>query len=103
MSLGTPQRVARPASRFSPRPSGFDASAQPVGLRSEEVRAEFVSRTYLHLFGAVLAFTLLETAYFKTGLALPIAQALLSTSWLLVMGGFVVVSWLSSAPSSRSR
>ena len=95
MSSPTPRPV-RPASRFSPRPEGFDPSAQPVALRSEEVRAEFITKTYLHLFGAILAFTLLETAYFKTGLALPIAQALLSTSWLVVLGGFIVVSWLAS-------
>jgi FtsH-binding integral membrane protein len=35
-------------------------------------------------------------AYFMTGLALPIAMALLGTSWLLVLGGFVVVSWLAT-------
>jgi hypothetical protein len=73
MSANTPRPV-RPASRFSPRP-GFDPERQPVALRSEEVRAEFITKTYLHLFGAVLAFTLLECAYFKTGLALPIAQS----------------------------
>jgi len=88
----------RPASRFSPRPAGFDGggSGQPVALRSEETRATFITRTYLHLFGAILAFTLLEMAYFTSGLALPMAQAMLSTSWLLVLGGFVVVSWLAS-------
>ena len=96
MSPSAPQRPVRPASRFSPRPAGFTGSAQPVALRSEEVRAEFITRTYAHLFGAVLAFTLLEMAYFKTGLALPMAWAMLSTSWLLVLGGFVVVSWLAS-------
>ena len=96
MSLNTPRPPQRPASRFSPRPSGFDASGQPVALRSEETRATFITRTYLHLFGAILAFTLLEMAYFTSGLALPMAQAMLSTSWLLVLGGFVLVSWLAS-------
>jgi hypothetical protein len=67
-----------------------------VALRSEETRAEFITKTYLHLFGAILAFTLLEMAYFLTGLAVPIALALLGTSWLLVLGGFVVVSWLAT-------
>jgi hypothetical protein len=67
-----------------------------VALRSEEVRAEFLTRTYLHLFGAVLAFTLLEVAYFATGLAVPMAIAMLSTSWLLVLGGFVLVSWIAT-------
>ena len=96
MSQATPGRPVRPASRFSPRPDGFSSSAQPVALRSEEVRGQFLTKTYTHLFGAVLAFTLLETAYFKSGLALPMARAMLSTSWLLVLGGFVLVSWLAS-------
>jgi uncharacterized protein len=62
----------------------------------EQSRATFVSRTYAHLFGAILAFTLLEVYLFKTGLAETIARSLLGVSWLLVLGGFVVVSWLAS-------
>ena len=59
-------------------------------------RGTFVSRTYAHLFGAVSAFTLLEMFFFKSGIAANIAQALTGVSWLLVLGGFVVVSWLAS-------
>jgi FtsH-binding integral membrane protein len=100
MSQNTPRPPMRPASRFSPRPPGAGGatggSGQVVALRSEETRATFITRTYMHLFGAILAFTLLEMAYFMSGLALPMAQAMLSRSWLLVLGGFVVVSWLAS-------
>src|SRR5215475_6701780 len=67
-----------------------------VGELDAQSRGTFVSRTYAHLFGAVSAFTLIEIALFKTGLAETIAQALLGVSWLLVLGGFVVVSWLAS-------
>jgi FtsH-binding integral membrane protein len=94
--MSTPSIPIRPGSRFRARPAGYNDPSRPVGLRSEEARAEFITRTYLHLFGAILAFTLLEMAYFLTGLALPIAMALLGTSWLLVLGGFVVVSWLAT-------
>jgi FtsH-binding integral membrane protein len=59
-------------------------------------RATFVSRTYGHLFGAILAFTLIEVFLFKTGMAEAIARSMLGVSWLLVLGGFVVVSWLAS-------
>jgi FtsH-binding integral membrane protein len=59
-------------------------------------RATFISRTYAHLFAAILAFTLIEVYFFKTGLAETIARSLLGTSWLFVMGGFMVVSWLAS-------
>lgn len=94
--MAAPNVPSRPVARVSARPPGFYDRSQPVALRSEETRAEFITRTYLHLFGAILAFTLLETAYFVTGLAVPIAVALLGTSWLLVLGGFVVVSWLAT-------
>jgi hypothetical protein len=59
-------------------------------------RAKFIVRTYAHLFAAILAFALIETALFQLELALPIAQAMLGTSWLLVLGGFMVVSWLAT-------
>ena len=67
-----------------------------VGELDSQSRGTFVSRTYAHLFGAVSAFTLIEIFLFKTGLAASIANALLGVSWLLVLGGFVVVSWLAS-------
>src|SRR5215470_7366103 len=66
-----------------------------VGELDEQSRGTFVSRTYGHLFGAVLAFTLIEVFLFRTGLAVTIAQGLISVSWLLVLGGFVVVSWIA--------
>jgi uncharacterized protein len=61
-----------------------------------ESRGTFVSRTYTHLFSAIAAFTLIEVVLFRTGLAETVAAALLSVSWLVVLGGFVVVSWLAS-------
>ena len=68
----------------------------PVIQLGEESRSRFISRTYNHLFSAIVAFTLIEVALFKTGLAAPMAKAMLGTSWLLVLGGFIVVSWLAS-------
>jgi FtsH-binding integral membrane protein len=59
-------------------------------------RATFVSRTYAHLFGAILGFVGIEVVLFKTGLAETITRALLGVSWLLVLGGFMLVSWLAS-------
>ena len=68
----------------------------PVIELDEQSRATFVSRTYTHLFGAITAFTLIEIFLFKSGLAEPMARAMLGVSWLFVLGGFVVVSWLAS-------
>lgn len=71
------------------------AGPAAVNELDSQARARFVSRTYGHLFAAVIAFMLLEIFFFKTGLALSITRALLGVSWLAVLGGFVVVSWIA--------
>jgi FtsH-binding integral membrane protein len=80
------------------RPMNTQSNYQSVAVSDldEQSRGTFVSRTYGHLFGAVMAFMLIEIFLFKTGLAEPMARAMLGVSWLLVLGGFVVVSWLAS-------
>jgi len=67
-----------------------------VGALGAQARGTFVSRTYGHLFGAIVLFVLIEVFLFKTGLAVVLARAMLGVSWLLVLGGFVVVSWLAT-------
>lgn len=74
----------------------------PVIELDDQSRGRFIARTYNHLFGAICAFTLLEIALFKSGLAESITRALMGTSWLLVLGGFVVVSWLASLAAARA-
>jgi len=61
-----------------------------------DARARFIVRTYNHLFGAILLFTLIEIGLFTSGMAEVIVAALSGVSWLLVLGGFVIVSWLAS-------
>jgi FtsH-binding integral membrane protein len=74
----------------------------PVAALGSDTRAAFLTRTYLHLFGAILLFAGIEVALFKSGLAYPIAQAMLGVSWLVVLGGFVVVSWFASRAAHRA-
>jgi len=76
--------------------SSYSHSSEAIGQLDVQSRATFISRTYAHLVGAILAFTLIEVCLFKTGLAETIARGLMGTSWLLVLGGFVVVSWLAT-------
>jgi FtsH-binding integral membrane protein len=68
-----------------------------------EARARFIARTYSTLFLAILAFTALEIAFFMTGVADAVAP-MLGRNWLIVLGGFMVASWLGShvAHSARS-
>lgn len=72
------------------------AVARAASEAAVDRRAKFIVRTYNHLFGAILAFTAIEMALFWSGLAGVIAQLMLGTSWLIVLGGFLLVSWLAS-------
>ncbi len=69
---------------------------RPVSTLEVDARATFVTRTYTHLFGAIIGFTLIEMFLFNSGLAYSIARAIFSTSWLLALGGFMVVGWFAS-------
>ncbi len=68
----------------------------PVEALGVNARSTFIVRTYSHLLGAILGFVLLEVFYFTSGIAKPMAEAMLGVNWLLVLGGFVIVSWLAS-------
>jgi uncharacterized protein len=68
-----------------------------------ESRATFISRTYAHLVAAIGAFTLIEVFLFQTGNAATIARALMGTSWMLVLGGFILVSWLARSVAHASQ
>jgi uncharacterized protein len=72
------------------------------GLPTE--RAEFIRKTYTHLSGAVAAFIGVEFFLFQSGIAGSIAQALSSNRniWLLVLGGFALLGWMSRELASRA-
>lgn len=77
------------------------ASLQGVYRKGVEARARFITRTYSHLLGAILAFAALEVAIFNiqlsSGLSLAqtMAQAMFG-NWLLVLGAMMVVGWGAS-------
>ena len=64
-----------------------------VSNSSIDARVSFIRKTYAHLMGAILAFVGLEVVLFQTGLAEVVASAMLSVSWLLVLGLFMGVAW----------
>ena len=86
----------------NPQQFELPGSYVPVAQRSVETRSTFINRTYNHLMGAIVLFTLLEVGFFTTGIAQSIAIALSSTSWLLVLGGFMLVSWFATRTAHRS-
>mgnify|MGYP001771064533 FL=1 len=62
-------------------------------------RAAFLKRTYSHLLGAVLAFVVLSYGLFAVGFSEAAARFISSgrLSWLLILGGFMVVSWMANS------
>ncbi|MGE0518861.1 MAG: Bax inhibitor-1 family protein [Candidatus Binatia bacterium] len=75
--------------------------ARPASIASS-ARSQFIARTYTHLLGAIALFLAIEVWMFQSGLAETIATAMLGTNWLLVLGGFMIVSWLASAAATSS-
>ena len=65
-------------------------------------RSSFITQTYAHLLGAILGFAALEVILFQTGLAVPIANLLLSLPWLAVLFVFIGVSWVANHFAARA-
>ena len=82
---------------------GVPGYRAPAAALPVQARSRFITRTYNHLFGAILAFAGIEILLFMSGLALPIAQALMSVSWLIVLGGFVLAGWLFTHMAHTAR
>jgi FtsH-binding integral membrane protein len=67
-------------------------------------RAIFIQKTYLHLAGAVGAFIVVEFLLFQLG----VAEALLNLisgnrwSWLLILGAFSLLGWLSRGLAAKA-
>jgi len=74
----------------------------PVAAFGPDVRRTFMTRVYMRLLAGVAAFVLLESYLFSSGLAVAITVAVASTSWLLVLGGFMIVSWLANSVGFRA-
>jgi len=81
---------------------GYGRSEPVIGIDSAR-RAQFVTRTYTHLLAAIVGFTAVEVLLFRSGLALPIAQAMLGVSWLFVIGGFMLAGWLFSGMAAKAQ
>jgi FtsH-binding integral membrane protein len=71
-------------------------SHTPVAALSVEARSQFIWRTYGHVAGAILLFAAIESWLFDSGRAWPMARAMLSVNWLLIIGAFMLVGWLAT-------
>lgn len=71
---------------------------QPVATLDAEARSAFLVKVYQHLLGAVVAFVLFEALLFATGAAEGLYDLIAGSgpTWLLILGGFMVVNWLAT-------
>lgn len=78
------------------------ADRRPVAALADQDRAEFLGRVYSHLTMAVGVFIALETALFMGGMAEWLYNALAGSraGWLLILGGFMIVSWMATSAAN---
>ncbi len=79
--------------------AGAWGSAPVVSSATPAQRAAFLTKTYLHLLGAIAAFAVLEVFWFSTPLAGTMLSMLVDGgrfAWLIFMAGFVGVSMLAN-------
>jgi FtsH-binding integral membrane protein len=85
-----------------------------AAMAAADERTTFISKTYLHLAGAIAVFAGLSAVMLTTPADRPIAEVLVETflgsrfGWLLVLGAFMLVSmvasnWAQSATSSGTQ
>ena len=73
-------------------------------VRAESSRGEFLRATYLHLAGAILAFSALSFVLNAVGLGAAMLKMLGASQymWLGVLGAFMVVGWLATNMADRA-
>ena len=62
-------------------------------------RIKFIKNTYIHLAGAIVAFILVESILFQTGIAQALTGFIAGNrfGWLMILGGFSLLGWLSQS------
>jgi FtsH-binding integral membrane protein len=71
--------------------------AMAAAQAGTDERLSFIRRTYVHLFGAILLFTIIETALFSSGIADRIGPSLLGgKGWIVVFVLFLGASWFAN-------
>lgn len=71
----------------------------PVASLDADTRGAFMIQVYQHLLAAIIAFAAFETLLFATGAAEAIYDFVAGSgvAWLLILGAFMGVSWISTA------
>ena len=69
-----------------------------AALAAADERSTFITRTYMHLAGAIALFAALEAVILSSGIAESMLRVLGTTrfAWLIVIGAFMLVSMVAS-------
>jgi uncharacterized protein len=86
----------------TPPLSGAATPGLPVASQTADVRGRFMTRVYLNVLAAIAGFIAVEYVLFSTGLAYTITDVVASTNWLLILGGFMIVSWMANSWGFRA-
>ncbi len=75
----------------------------PVAQRDEVTRSDFVVKVYQHLILALVAFTAVEAVFLNVGVAKGLYEFISGSGagWLILMGGFMLVSWLAQSAAHQ--
>ena len=70
-----------------------------AAMAAADERASFITKTYLHLVGAIGALVALEFILLQTPLAQPLVNLMVGSryGWMIVLGLFMVVSWVANS------
>lgn len=71
----------------------FTAAAGQLDARTQ---GSFLVRVYAQLALAVALFVGLEVWFFRSGIAAAVLQFMSGVSWLVVLGGFMLLSWVAT-------
>src|ERR1700744_394067 len=80
----------------------FPSSNSAFPSSGVDSRAAFITRTYTHVVGGILAFILIELGLFESGLAVQLGRSMLCVNWLLILGAFLLVGWLATRTAQTS-
>lgn len=61
-----------------------------------------MTRVYLRLLAGIAGFIAVEYLLFEWGLAEAITAFVIDTNWLLILGGFMIVSWIANSLGVRA-
>jgi uncharacterized protein len=75
----------------------------PIAEAPPEARSTYMTRTYARLMMGIAAFIVLSWWLAATGLQEAIFEFVVGTSWLLILGGFMIVSWMATSMAFKAR